>query len=110
MNSEIMIKIRESAKSGLPVVILVLLLSITVAPIGFMNILLFCFSSILVIVGLALFSMGADISMMNIGERVGTHLVKTRKLYFFCTFRRFSFFLALISRKSRQIRRERKIP
>ena len=47
-----------------------------------MNIILFCFSSLAVIIGLALFSMGADISMMNIGERVGSHLVKTKKVWF----------------------------
>ena len=81
MNSEIMIKLRESTKSVLPIVILVLLLSITIAPIGKMNILLFCFSSILVILGLSLFSMGADISMMNIGQRVGSHLVRTKKVW-----------------------------
>lgn len=82
MNSEIMMKLRESAKSVLPIAIVVLLLSITLAPIGKMNMILFCFSSIVVIIGLALFSMGADISMMNIGERVGTHLVKTKSFWF----------------------------
>ncbi|MCQ2978287.1 MAG: DUF1538 domain-containing protein [Clostridia bacterium] len=82
MHSELIEKLKESTKSVVPISLLVLILSISVAPVGLMNIALFCISSILIIIGLTLFSLGAEISMLNIGERVGTHLVKTRKLYF----------------------------
>ena len=81
MNSEIMIKLKESLASVLPIVVIVLILGIFVVPISGLNIGIFLFSAILVVIGLALFTLGADISMMDIGERVGTHLVKTKKVW-----------------------------
>lgn len=80
MNSEIMIKLKESLASVLPIVVIVLILGLFVVPISGLDIGIFIFSAILVVIGLALFTLGADISMMDIGERVGTHLVKTKKV------------------------------
>lgn len=82
MNNEIFEKFSESCKSVIPISLLVLILSLSVAPLSLMNIALFCISSLLVIIGLTLFSMGAELSMMQIGERVGSHLVRTKKIWF----------------------------
>lgn len=80
MHTEIMIKLKESLASVLPISLIVLILGIFVTPISGLDIGIFIFSSILVVIGLTLFTFGADISMMDIGERVGTHLVKTKKV------------------------------
>lgn len=80
MHTEIMIKLKESLASVLPISLIVLILGLFVTPISGLDIGIFIFSSILVVIGLALFTFGADISMMDIGERVGTHLVKTKKV------------------------------
>ena len=73
-------KIRESALSVLPILVIVLLLCLTVSPIS--PDLMFCFliGAVLLIVGMGLFSLGADTSMTPIGNRIGTALTKSRNL------------------------------
>ncbi|MDF2941222.1 MAG: hypothetical protein K0S01_80 [Herbinix sp.] len=44
------------------------------------SIFLFLIGSILLIVGMAFFTLGADISMMVMGEKIGSHLTSSRKL------------------------------
>ena len=71
---------REAAISVLPIVVIVLLLCLTIAPVG--NDLLLCFliGTIFVIAGMGMFSLGAEASMTPIGNRIGTALTKTRNL------------------------------
>ena len=64
----------------LPITAIVLLLHFTVAPMTGGTVALFLVGSVLLIVGMALFSLGADIAMMPMGERIGSQLTKTRKL------------------------------
>ena len=73
-------KMREAAISVLPIVVIVLLLCLTIAPVG--NDLLLCFliGTIFVIAGMGMFSLGAEASMTPIGNRIGTALTKTRNL------------------------------
>lgn len=82
MNNEIMMKFKEAIMSVTPIVVIVLMLACTIVPIGTMNIFLFLISALFVIIGLTFFTLGADISMMRIGEKVGSHMIKTRNVYY----------------------------
>lgn len=73
-------KIKEAASSVLPIVILVSLLCFSIAPIDPDLMLNFFVGTIMVIVGIGLFSLGADTSMIPIGNKIGTALTKTKKL------------------------------
>ena len=73
-------KIREAARSVFPIVLIVVLLCFCVLPVGTDIMLSFLIGTAFVILGLGLFSLGADISMVPIGTKVGTALTKTRRL------------------------------
>ncbi len=73
-------KIREAAISVLPIVVIVLLLCLTISPVGTDLLLCFLIGTIFVIVGIGFFSLGAEASMTPIGNRIGTALTKTRNL------------------------------
>ncbi len=69
--------------SALPVCIIVLVLCGTLlfgqmapATIG-----AFSIGAVMLIIGIALFTLGADVSMMPMGEQVGRHLTKSRKVW-----------------------------
>ena len=72
--------LRESTVSVLPIVVIVLLLCLTVAPVSADLLLCFLIGALFVIVGMGLFSLGAEASMTPIGNRIGTALTKTRNL------------------------------
>lgn len=73
-------KIKESARSVFPIVIIVTLLCFSIAPINTDLMLNFFIGTVMVIVGIGLFSLGADTSMIKIGNKIGTALTKTKKL------------------------------
>lgn len=73
-------KIKESARSVLPIVIIVTLLCFSIAPINTDLMLNFFIGTVMVIIGIGLFSLGADTSMIKIGNKIGTALTKTKKL------------------------------
>ncbi|NMB32904.1 MAG: DUF1538 domain-containing protein [Clostridium sp.] len=74
-------KLKESFFSVMPIVLLVLILGFFIAPIPFWNVVLFLVSALLMILGITLFNLGVDMSLIPIGEKVGSSLVKSRKLY-----------------------------
>lgn len=80
MNKVLKEKIKESLSSVLPITIIVLLLSIFVAPMPTGTLMLFLTGAFLLIVGMGFFSLGADVAMIPIGEGMGTQLTKTHKL------------------------------
>ncbi len=75
-------KIQEAFTSVLPVTIIMLVLSFTVTPMNNNMFVSFLIGNVLLIIGMGLFTLGADSSMTSIGERVGADIVKTRKLWF----------------------------
>ncbi len=81
-------KIKEAFWSVMPIVLLVMLLTIWVAPVEPKFYITFGVSSIFLIVGMALFNVGADQSMIEIGASIGSTISKTKKLkiMIFCTF------------------------
>ena len=73
-------KIKESLSAVLPIGLIVIALSLTFAPIPADSMLTFLAGIVLVIVGMGLFTLGADTAMTPMGERVGTYLTKSKKL------------------------------
>lgn len=73
-------KVKESLKSVLPITLIVLLITFTIAPVSADTLLGFAFGAVMLIVGMGFFTLGADLSMTIIGERIGAHMTKSRKL------------------------------
>ena len=74
-------KLKESTMSVLPVALIVLILSFTpLAKLSGKEQLVFAICAVLLILGISLFSLGVDFSMSDMGEQVGSSLVKTKKI------------------------------
>ncbi|HLT00360.1 MAG TPA: DUF1538 family protein, partial [Acholeplasma sp.] len=73
-------KLIESATAVIPMTIAVIVLSLLIGLPGTL-ILNFLFGAILLIIGLALFSMGAEASMMSIASEIGNYLVQKKNLW-----------------------------
>ena len=74
-------KLIESTKSVLPISAIVLLLCFTLAPIDMANFTSFIFGSALLILGISLFTLGAETSMTPMGEYVGAQMTRSRKIW-----------------------------
>ena len=74
-------KIREALASVLPITVIVLVLSFSVAPLPTDTLMAFLLGAVLLIVGMGFFTLGADIAMTPIGERVGAAITRSRKLW-----------------------------
>lgn len=74
-------KFQEAWKAVLPVIGIVLLLSFTIAPIPPSVLMAFLMGAVLLIVGMMFFTLGVELSMTPMGEKVGTCLAQTKKLY-----------------------------
>ena len=81
MNKILKEKISESVSSVLPITIIVLLLSVTITPMPVGTMVLFLTGAALLIVGMALFSLGTDVSMTPMGEGIGAQLPRTKNLF-----------------------------
>ena len=80
MRKNLKAKTLESLSSVLPITALVLLLSFTLAPdmpVG--TLMMFLLGAILLVVGMGLFSLGADMAMMPMGDSVGGEVVRLGK-------------------------------
>lgn len=74
-------KLKESLTSVLPLSIIVVLLNLTpLVSFSAKEILVFLCASFLLIVGIGLFSLGADLAMTPMGEHVGSGLAKSASL------------------------------
>ena len=80
INLQLMEKIKESLSSVLPITAIVLLLSVTIAPLTPGAIVLFSFGAILLIVGVGIFTLGVDLSMTPMGQGIGTALGRSKSL------------------------------
>ena len=74
-------KLEESLKAVLPVAAIVLLLCFSIAPVSPGILLEFLMGALLLVVGMMFFSLGAELSMTPMGERVGSSMLKARKLW-----------------------------
>ena len=73
-------KLKESIASVLPIVLIVFFTSLFIIPIDNGLMLAFLIGSILLIVGMAIFSLGSEMSMNQIGNHIGSRLTKTKKI------------------------------
>ena len=75
-------KAKESISAVLPIVLIVLALGFTIAALSPSILVEFLIGSVLVIIGMIFFSMGAEMSMTPMGEHVGGSMLRTKKLGF----------------------------
>ena len=73
-------KLREALTAVSPTIGIVLLLSFTIAPIPPSILLLFLFGAVMLIVGMMFFTLGAELAMTPVGERIGTRIAQSRKI------------------------------
>lgn len=76
-------KIKESALSVAPIALIVSVLCLSIVPTEVELILAFLVGGAFIILGMGLFSLGADQSMTSIGNKIGTALTKTQNIYDF---------------------------
>ena len=74
MSNKLKEKIAESLSSVLPITVIMLVLSFTLAPMPIGTLLLFLLGAGMLIVGMGFFSLGADIAMMPMGDQMGRML------------------------------------
>ncbi len=81
MNKALTAKLWEALVSVMPVAVLVLILSFTpLAPLSWLERAVFFVSAVLLVLGIGLFNLGADLAMTPMGRHVGEGLTKSRRL------------------------------
>lgn len=73
-------KFKETGISVFPILIIVLVLNMTIAPIGWDLLIQFMLGGAFIIVGLSIFLLGTDIGVLPVGQKVGASLVHKRSL------------------------------
>ena len=74
-------KLKEAVDSVLPIALIVSVLCFFFVPVGSGLMLAFLVGTALIIVGMALFTLGSEQSMSQIGSLIGARLTKSRKLW-----------------------------
>jgi hypothetical protein len=74
-------KIKEVLSSVLPITIIVLILNFTATPLATPLVITFLIGAFLIMLGLAIFLIGVDISVTPLGNQVGSALAKSNKLW-----------------------------
>ncbi len=75
-------KMAEALAAVVPVIVIVLVLSFTVAPVSPSVLLSFLMGALLVMVGMMFFTLGAEMSMTPMGEKIGAKMTHTKKVWF----------------------------
>ena len=73
-------KLKESLGAVLPIIGIVLVLCFCIAPIPNSVLMTFVVGAVLLIIGMMFFTLGAEMAMTPMGERIGTKLTNTRKI------------------------------
>ena len=92
-------KIMESLAAVLPITGIVLALSILLVPLTTGAVMMFFMGAVLLIVGMGMFQLGAEMAMSPLGESIGAKISKSKKIitndingFFSCFFCHRSFF------------------
>ncbi len=72
-------KIKETGLSVFPIILIVLLLKFTWAPITWTEFFQFFLGGIMIVLGLGVFLLGTDIGIVPVGHDIGSRLVRIRK-------------------------------
>ena len=75
-------KVKESLASVVPIAAIVFLLCFTIVPVPTDLLMTFVLGVAMVIIGMGMFTLGADLSMTPVGEHIGSAVTKSRKLWF----------------------------
>ena len=81
INPKMQAKMKEALVAVMPIVVIVLLLSFTIAPLSPSILLSFLLGAVLVMVGMMFFTLGAEISMTPMGEKVGAKMTQSKKVW-----------------------------
>ena len=82
-------KIIESLTSIIPIALIIIILSMTFTPLDTGTFVLFTVGVVLLIVGMGCFTLGADMSMLVIGEKIGSTLTHSRKIWLIARYYRY---------------------
>lgn len=74
-------KLTETLRAVLPILLIVLLLCFSIAPIPPSILMTFLIGALLLIAGMFLFNVGVELSMTPIGERVGTIITRSKNIF-----------------------------
>ena len=96
-------KLQESLAAVLLIYAIVLILSFTIAPLPTSVLMAFLFGAVLLVVGMMFFSLGAELAMSPMGERVGACITKTRRVGIMLTLGFLLGFLITISEPDLQV-------
>ena len=81
MRAKLQEKLTEALRAVLPILGIVIVLCFSIAPISPSILLCFLLGAVLLIVGMMFFTQGAEMAMTPMGERVGTTMTKTKKVW-----------------------------
>lgn len=81
LNPKLREKTLESLSAVLPITGIVLLISVFLIPMELGSIFMFLVGAVMLIVGMGLFQLGAEMSMTPLGEGIGVQISKTKKFY-----------------------------
>ena len=96
-------KFDEALRAVLPIVAIVLVLCFTVAPTSTGVMMAFLVGGVLLTVGMMFFSLGAELSMTVMGERMGAQMTRSKKLWFILPLGFLLGFLVTISEPDLQV-------
>ena len=74
-------KIKEALFSILPIALIVIALSFTITPIDPGHMLVFIIGILFLVFGMALFNMGAEMSMQPLGTKIGSSIASSGKIW-----------------------------
>ncbi len=74
-------KFTETLKAVLPILVIVLLLCFTIAPIPPSVLMTFLIGAILLIIGMIFFNVGVELSMTPMGERTGSIITRSKNIF-----------------------------
>lgn len=93
LNHKLNDKFKEALTAVLPIIAIVLVLSFTIAPITPSILLCFLMGALLVMAGMMFFTLGSEMSMTPMGEKVGAKMTQSKNIWIIITL---SFVLGII--------------
>ena len=80
MNPKLKEKTRESLSAVMPITLIVLFISIFLVPMELGHIVLFLTGALMLILGMGLFQLGAEMAMTPLGEGIGVQVSKSKRV------------------------------
>ena len=80
MNPKLIEKLKESLAAVVPITLIVMGISVLLVPLELGTVVMFFVGALMLIVGMGLFQLGAEISMTPMGKGIGSELAESRRL------------------------------